>query len=120
VAWGGCYERFSRELEDERYWEHSHRITQAISEEQFSALLARLKVDAGLQEKLKGAVDLDPAVALAKEAGFDISRADWLKFQAKQNLWTLELSDVELEGVAGGCGCMTAAFDSFRDTDWCE
>jgi predicted ribosomally synthesized peptide with nif11-like leader len=70
-----------------------------MSEEQLSALLAKLKEDAGLQEKLKGAADLDAAVALAKEAGFDVSKADWLKYQANQ---TLELSDEELEGVAGG------------------
>ena len=81
--------------------------SQAMSEEQLSALLAKLKEDAGLQEKLKGASDLDAAVALAKEAGFDVSKADWLKYQAKQ---TLELSDEELEGVAGGgsksaCSC---------------
>jgi predicted ribosomally synthesized peptide with nif11-like leader len=72
---------------------------QAMSEEQLAALLAKLKDDAGLQEKLKGAADLDAAVSLAKEAGFDVSKADWLKHQAKQ---TLELSDEELEGVAGG------------------
>ena len=72
-----------------------------MSEEQLSALLAKLKEDAGLQEKLKGAGDLDAAVALAKEAGFDVSKADWLKYQAKQ---TLELSDEEMEGVAGGDG----------------
>ena len=76
-----------------------------MSEEQLSALLAKLKEDAGLQEKLKGAPDLDAAVALAKEAGFDLSKADWLKYQAKQNLWSLELNDVELEGVAGGKEC---------------
>ena len=70
-----------------------------MSEEQLTALLAKLKEDAGLQEKLKGAADLDAAVALAKEAGFDVSKADWLKYQAKQ---TIELSDEELEGVAGG------------------
>jgi predicted ribosomally synthesized peptide with nif11-like leader len=74
-----------------------------MSEEQLTALLAKLKEDAGLQEKLKGAADLDAAVALAKEAGFDVSKADWLKYQAKQ---TIELSDEELEGVAGGAGCM--------------
>ena len=72
---------------------------QAMSEEQLSALLAKLKDDAGLQETLKGAADLDSAVALAKEAGFDVSKADWLKYQAKQ---TLELSDEQLEGVSGG------------------
>jgi predicted ribosomally synthesized peptide with nif11-like leader len=72
-----------------------------MSEEQLAALLAKLKDDAGLQEKLQGAADLDAAVALAREAGFDVSKSDWLEAsQAKQ---TLELSDEELEDVAGGC-----------------
>jgi predicted ribosomally synthesized peptide with nif11-like leader len=66
-----------------------------MSEEQLTVLLAKIKEDAGLQEKLKGAADLDAAFALAKEAGFDVSKADWLKYQAKQ---ILELSDEELEG----------------------
>jgi predicted ribosomally synthesized peptide with nif11-like leader len=70
-----------------------------MSEEQIAALFAKLKDDAGLQEKLKGAADLDAAVALAKEAGFDVSKADLLKHQANQ---ILELSDEELEKVAGG------------------
>jgi predicted ribosomally synthesized peptide with nif11-like leader len=71
----------------------------AMSEEQLKALLAKRKEDVGLQEKLDGAADLDAAVAMAKEAGFDVSKADWLRHQAKQ---TLELNDEELEGVAGG------------------
>ena len=79
----------------------------AMSEEQLTALLAKLKDDAGLQEKLKGAADLDAAVALAKEAGFDVSKADWLKYQANQ---TLELSDEELEDVAGGWGELACVF----------
>jgi predicted ribosomally synthesized peptide with nif11-like leader len=70
-----------------------------MSEEQLTALLVKLKEDAGLREKLKGAVDLDAAVAMAKEAGLDVSKADWLRYQAKQ---TLELTDKDLEGVAGG------------------
>jgi predicted ribosomally synthesized peptide with nif11-like leader len=70
-----------------------------MSEEQLAALLAKLKDDAGLQEKLKGAADLDALLAIAKDAGFDISKAAWLRYQANQ---TLELSDEELEGVAGG------------------
>ena len=78
-----------------------------MSEEQLSAFLAAVKEDAGLQEKLKGAADLDAAVAIAKEAGFDVSKADWLKYQAKQ---TLELSDEELEEVAGGTECVRSAF----------
>ncbi len=70
-----------------------------MSEEQLAALLAKLKDDAGLQEKLKGAADLDAVLAIAKEAGFDISKAAWLRYQANQ---TLQLSDEELEKVAGG------------------
>ena len=77
----------------------SHTLLGVMSEEQLAALLAKLKDDAGLQEKLKGAADLDAAVAMAKEAGFDVSKADWLRHQAKQ---TLKLSDEELEEVAGG------------------
>jgi predicted ribosomally synthesized peptide with nif11-like leader len=70
-----------------------------MSEEQLTALLAKLKDDAGLREKLQGAADLDAALALAKDAGFDVSKPEWLRYQASQ---TLELSDIELEGVAGG------------------
>ena len=80
-----------------------------MSAEQLSALLARLKDDAGLQEKLKSATDLDAAVAIAKETGFDVSKADWLKHQAKQ---TIELSDEELEGATGGTSEPTPVF-------WC-
>ena len=72
-----------------------------MSEEQLAALLAKLKDDAGLQEKLKGAADLDAVLAIAKDAGFDVSKAAWLRYQATQ---TLELSDEELENVAGGQG----------------
>jgi predicted ribosomally synthesized peptide with nif11-like leader len=72
-----------------------------MSEEQLTALIAKLNEDAELREKLKGAADLDAAVAMAQEAGFDVSKADWLRHQAQQ---TLSLSDEELEGVAGGLG----------------
>ena len=74
-----------------------------MSEEQLTALLAKLKDDAGLQEKLMAAADLDAALAMAKDAGFDVSKAAWLRYQANQ---TLELSDEELEGIAGGCTCL--------------
>ena len=82
---------------------HLPRTTQAMSEEQLAALLAKLKNDGGLQEKLKGAADIDAAVALAKEAGFDISKDDWLKYQAEQP--PKELSDEDLEGISGGLWC---------------
>lgn len=38
-------------------------------------------------------------MAIVQEAGFDVSKADWLRHQAKQ---TLDLNDEELEKVAGG------------------
>jgi len=76
----------------------------AMSAEQLTTLLAKLKDDTGLLQKLKGAADLDAAVAIAKEAGFDVSKADWLRYQAKQ---TLEMSDQELDGVAGGLTNLT-------------
>jgi predicted ribosomally synthesized peptide with nif11-like leader len=69
-----------------------------MSEEQLSALFAKLKEDAGLQQKLKAAADLDTAMAIVKEAGFDVSKADWLRYQEQQSH---ELNDSELESVAG-------------------
>ena len=90
-----------------------------MSEEQLAALIAKLKEDAGLQEKLKGASDLDAVLVIAKEAGFDVSKADWLRYQAQQ---TIELSDEELEGVAGGGNNVEKKIDDnifFADSiDW--
>ena len=73
-----------------------------MSEDQLSALLARLKEDFDLQEKLKGAADFDAAIALAQVAGFQVSKEDWLKYQTRQ---TRELSDYEVEEIAGGAHC---------------
>ena len=70
-----------------------------MSEEQLSALLSKIKQDKTLQERLKGAADIDAALSIAKEAGFDVSKADWLRRQAQKSL---ELSDEELEAVSGG------------------
>ena len=92
-----------------------------MSEEQLAALLVKLKEDAGLQEKLKGSADLDAAVAITKEAGFDVTKADWLKYQARQ---TLELSEEELEGVTGGSlptiGPCITIFTPLSTPDWCD
>ena len=71
----------------------------AMSEEQLAALIDAAQRDVGLQEKLKGAADLDAVVAIAKEAGFDVSKAALLRYQANV---CLELSDEDLERVAGG------------------
>ena len=68
---------------------------QPMSEEQLKAFLEAVKADAVLQEKLKAAGDADAVVAIAKAAGFVISADDLKQAQA-------EVSDEELEGVAGG------------------
>ena len=66
-----------------------------MSEEQLKAFLEKVKADYSLQEKLKAAAGSDAVLAIAKEAGFSIS-ADDLKNTK------VELSDEELESVAGG------------------
>ena len=69
-----------------------------MSEEQFNAFLEKVKGDTSLQEKLNGAADADAVVAIAKEAGFAISAEDIQSMQSA----TVDLSDEELEGAAGG------------------
>ena len=66
-----------------------------MSEEQLKAFLEKVKGDTSLQEKLKATADSDAVLAVAKEAGFRISADDLTKAQS-------ELSEEELEGVAGG------------------
>ncbi len=71
-------------------------------EQQLAALLARFREDASLREKLRGAADFDAALAVVNGAGFDVGKADLLRQQAKR---VLELTDQELEDVAGGGNC---------------
>jgi len=66
-----------------------------MSEDQLKAFLEAVKADAGLQEKLNAAADPDAVVEIAKEAGFLISAEELQRSQA-------EISEEELEGVAGG------------------
>ena len=66
-----------------------------MSEEQLKAFLEAVKADAGLQEKLKAAKNVDAVVEIAKAAGFAISADEIQKSQA-------EISEEELESVAGG------------------
>ena len=67
-----------------------------MPEEQLRAFIEAVKADAGLQEKLKAAANVDAVVASAKAAGFVISAEELQKAQAED-------SAEELEGVAGGC-----------------
>ena len=66
-----------------------------MSEEQLKAFLEKLKSDTELQEKLKAAGSNEAAIEIAKAAGFSITAED---MQSS----TIELSDEELEGAAGG------------------
>ena len=68
-----------------------------MSEEQLRAFMEAVKADVGLQEKLNAAVDADAVVAIAKAAGFVISAEELQRGQAGT-----EISEEELEGVAGG------------------
>jgi predicted ribosomally synthesized peptide with nif11-like leader len=70
-----------------------------MSEEQIQALINAVKSDTALQERLKAAPDLDAVVAIAKEAGFVVTKEE-LKMAQKEA--TVELSDEELEAVSGG------------------
>ena len=72
---------------------------EAMSEDQLKALLASLKDDANLREKLKGLEDLDAVVAVAQEAGFSINKEALLRYQANQST---ALGDEDLEKMAGG------------------
>ena len=67
-----------------------------MSKEQLKAFLEKVKADTSLQDKLKAASDANTVAAIAKDAGFSISADDLKNAQS-------ELSEEELEGVAGGC-----------------
>ena len=78
-----------------------------MSEEQLNAFLEKVKSDTSLQDKLKAAASPEAAIEIAKEAGFAITAEDIQSMQSA----TVELSDEELEGAAGGQnrrgdGCM--------------
>ena len=62
-----------------------------MSEEQLKAFWEAIQTDPALQQKLKNVTDFDAVAEIAKEAGFTIS-ADKIT----------ELSEEDLEGVAGG------------------
>lgn len=85
-----------------------------MSEEQFKAFLEKVQSDTSLQVKLKAAADANAVVSIAKEAGFSISAEDLTQAQS-------ELSDEELEGVAGGFGMETGkdgCFGYCRRESW--
>ena len=80
-----------------------------MSEEQLKAFLEQVKSDTSLQQKLKAVADSNAVVAIAKEAGFVISADDLTKAQT-------ELSEQELESVAGGYNVTCVFDDTTRET----
>ena len=82
-------------------------------EEQLKAFLEKVNGDTNLLGKLKAADD-DAVVSIAKEAGFRIS-ADDLINAPKVFSYQAEISDVELEGVAGGGWACKAFLFSISD-----
>jgi predicted ribosomally synthesized peptide with nif11-like leader len=70
-----------------------------MADDQLKAFVESVKTDIVLQEQLKAAADPDAVVAIAMEAGFVIS-VECLKSRLSER----ELTDEDLEGVAGGDG----------------
>ena len=65
-----------------------------MSEEQLKAFLEKVKADTRLQEKLKAAKSSEDIVTIGKEYGHEFTAAN-----------LSQLSEEELEGVAGGISC---------------
>ena len=74
-----------------------------MSEEQLKAFISKVQSDESLQNKLK--VEGADVIAIAKEAGFNITAAELMRYQAQA---LGELSDEELENAAGGTAIATA------------
>ena len=68
-----------------------------MSEEQLKAFISKVQSDESLQNKLKA--EGADVVAIAKEAGFNITAAELMRAQAQA---INELSDEDLEAAAGG------------------
>ena len=66
-----------------------------MSEEQLKGFLEKVNGDTSLQDKLNAAASPEAVIEIAKAAGFSITAEDMQSA-------TVELSDEELEGVAGG------------------
>ena len=78
-----------------------------MPEEQVKAFLEAAKKDPGLRKAFKAAAGVSDAVTVAQKSGFDLSKADWLKYQARE---TLALTDEELERMAGGFGTAASSY----------
>jgi len=74
-------------------------VDTTMLEEQLLALVAKLKDDGSLREKLRSASSSKNFAKIVKEAGYDVSHEVWLNYVATE---LIAISDEELEGVVGG------------------
>ena len=81
-----------------------------MSLETLNAFIAKVQSDSSLLEQVKAVTDANGAVAIARSAGFEITAGDLIRQQARI---ASELSDDELEKVAGG----TAALAGIKGLD---
>ena len=83
-----------------------------MSEEQLKAFMEAVEADAALQEKVQTEANryADAVVAVAKEAGFGITAEDVKRAQ-------LEISEDDLEDVAGGTRSVKMLFNEI--TEFC-
>jgi len=79
-----------------------------MSEEQLKAFWEAVQADPSLQENLRATTDTDSIVSIAKEAGFEITAEEAKEAQ-------VDLSDEQLDGVAGGTD---PNIDSYRGRRW--
>lgn len=86
----------------------------AMSESQFSAFLEKVKASEELQKKLRAASDPDAAVAIAQDAGYVISASAAKEAAMQADLLDsgIELSERELESVAGGAAPTAASCET--------
>ena len=86
-----------------------------MSAEQFKAFWEAVQADTSLQEKLRAKTDPDSiasiakeVASIAKEAGFEITADEVKEAQS-------ELSDEQLDGVAGGFTVRVSGPDNYPD-----
>ena len=84
----------------------------SMSVEQLKAFVEKVKSDTSLQEKVKAAASPEAAIEVAKAAGFSITSED---IQSMQSGTEEELSDEQLEGVAGGFTQRPGTMPDWRD-----
>ena len=74
-----------------------------MSEEQLKAFIAKAKDDQSIQEKLKAAKTPDEVVGIAREHGHEFATEHMT-----------QLSEDELEGLAGGSGSVLFCADAWN------